>query len=150
MIYWAITSFRPQLSGSGQQTSRVNCICRVLPKSFLSRIHNFPVSHLAALLPFCTVSTIFTFPSLSLSSPSSFLADGGLLTAPATRVILLTDPLYVHPKCLLPLCFSHCSFMLFSLDCLLPKQIEPLVCYSIFPSSCSSRAFWFPHLPHGK
>ena len=93
MIYWTIISFRPLLSECGQQRSRLNYICRVLWMSFLSRLHNFPVTHEAALLSFCTTSVIFTLP-FSAHTHSSLTED--CLLHQVTKIIASTLCMFIQ------------------------------------------------------
>ena len=93
MIYWTIISFRPLLSECGQQRSRLNYICRVLRMSFLSRLHNFPVTHEAALLSFCTTSVIFTLP-FSAHTRSSLTED--YLLHQVTKIIASTLCMFIQ------------------------------------------------------
>lgn len=137
MIYWAITSFRPQLSGTGEWTSLVNYICGAVRKSFLSRMLEFPGSHEAALPShsFCN----FNFP---FSVPFSVLAHSPLIL---DCLLHLSLHHYVYPLTFYPVLppFSHLPLFLYtspSLVCPLPEQIRSFMCCSVFPRSSSSHA----------
>lgn len=122
MIYWAIISFRPQLSGTGQQTSLVNYICGARRKSFLSRMHDFPVSREAALL-----SSQFQFFSVPWSVPFSGLAHSTLVRGAyrTCHSVIISNP-WIFAQILPP--FSHPLLFLPtspSLDRLLPEQTWP-------------------------
>lgn len=110
--------------------SRLNYICRVLRMSFLKRIHNFPVTHEAALLSFCTTSVIF---HLCLSQP--ILAPHWLRTVYCTRItkIIASTQLRVYPKPWLPFCFFPLCFMLIlPWTILLPEHQIPHVWHHAF------------------
>ena len=146
MIYWAIISFRPLLSECGQQRSQLNYICRVLWMSFLSRIHNFPVTHEAALLSFCTTNVTFTLPfSAHTRSP---LTEDGLLHQ-VTKIIASTPCMFIPSPgffLLLP-SFLHADS---TLDYLLPRTSNPSCVPPAFLPSPPAILSQFPHPPHGK
>lgn len=137
MIYWAIISFRPLLSECGQQRSRLNYICRVLRMSFLSRIHNFPVTHEAALLSFCTTSVIFTLP-LSAHTRSSLTED--CLLHQVTKIIASTLCMFIQSpgslfaSPLVPSCWFYPGLSA-------PQNIKSFMCDTIFPPFSSSHTF---------
>lgn len=135
MIYWPITSFRPQLSGTGERTSLVNYICGVVRKSFLSRMLEFPGSHEAALPShnFCNVNLLF-------SVPFSVLAHSPLILDCLLHLSLhhYVYPLVFYPV-LPPFLISH-YFFTPVLHCLLPEQIRSFMCCSVFPLFSSSHS----------
>lgn len=139
MIYWAITSFRPQLSGPGERTSLVNYICGVVRPSFLSRMLSFPGSHEAALLSHSFCNFNFPFP---VPVPFSVLAHSPLIL---DCLLHLSLHHYVYPLAFYPVLppLSHPPLFLHtspSLDCLLPEQIGSFMCCSVFPLSSPSHA----------
>ena len=137
MIYWAIISFRPLLSECGQQRSQLNYICRVLRMSFLSRIHNFPVTPEAALLSFCTTAVTFTLP---FSAHTQLPTDWGRFTAPSHKNHCIYA-VHVYPKSwllfaspLIPSCWFYSGLSA-------PQNIKSLMCATSFPPFSSSHTF---------
>lgn len=137
MIYWAITSFRPQLSGPGERTSLVNYICGVVRQSFLSRMQGFPGSHKAALPSHSFCNFNFPFPVPFWVPVHSPLILDCLLHLSLHHYVYTLAFYPVLPPLSHPPSFLHTSP---SLDCLLTEQIGSFMCCSVLPLSSSSHA----------